>query len=89
LIAWGALILLIGGGIVYNHFRSKKDWKALAGRLAIVLILFLAAIFVFGSGELVLGIAFIVSIVVLIHFFRPDWFERFRKPSDSKKQEKR
>ncbi len=89
LMAWGLLILLVGGGIVYNQFKSKKDWKALAMRLAIVLALFLVAILVLGSNELALGVAFIVSLVVLIHFFRPDWFERFHKTSNSKKPEGR
>ncbi|MDP2667031.1 MAG: hypothetical protein Q8P05_06040 [Candidatus Diapherotrites archaeon] len=89
LIAWGLLILLVGGGIGYNQWRAKKDWKALAVRIIGVIILFLVAIFLLGRNELAVLGAAVVSAGLFIHFFQSGELEKGRTSSDSRKPERR
>ncbi|MFH0955025.1 MAG: hypothetical protein V1777_02890 [Candidatus Micrarchaeota archaeon] len=66
-----ALLAVIGlGGIAYNYFRSKKDWKKFGLFLIIVIALFLASVYLFAASLISAAVAGILSFGILIWFFK-------------------
>jgi O-antigen/teichoic acid export membrane protein len=59
-------------GIAWNKFKGKKSWKNLAIVLAIVIVLFLAVIFLLDSNLWASVVSAIVSAVLLAWFFCRD-----------------
>ena len=70
-IAWSLLAVMIAGAVVYNKFKTgNKKWKKLGKILAIIAILFLAAIFLLGSNLMAIIAVAVISIMLLGWFFQ-------------------
>lgn len=71
-LSWALLAAIICAGIAWNKFKGKKSWKNLAIVLAIVIVLFLAVIFLLDSNLWASVVSAIVSAVLLAWFFCRD-----------------
>ena len=69
---WALLAIFAIGGIAFNKFKAKKAWKMLAIVIAIIAVLFLAAIFLLNADIAATTIAAIASIILLVFFFRSE-----------------
>ena len=69
-VPWVLLVVFAGAAICINRFKAKKGWKQLAVVIAIIVVLFLAVIFLLNADLLASVIAAIASIVLLAIFFR-------------------
>jgi len=76
-LSWALLAAIICAGIAWNKFKGKKSWKNLAIVLAIVIVLFLAVIFLLNSNLLASVASAIVSAVLLAWFFCRNSIKKF------------
>ena len=71
LIGWALLALIVAGAATFNKFKAgNARWKKLGKALAVVVVLFLAAIYLFASSAIALALATIVSILLLGKLFK-------------------
>ncbi len=68
---WVLLVLLAGGAVAFNKFKAgNKALKELAKPVAVVGVLFLAVIYMFGSDLMATAVAAIISTALLLWFFK-------------------
>ncbi len=77
---WIALGLICALAGVFNWKKAKKDWVELGKIIAGIVVIFLLAIVLFGSGIIAIAIASFVSIALLLaFFFKPSLLETAKK----------
>ncbi len=70
-VAWALLVVIIVGAAAFNRFKAgNSNWKRLGKALAIVAVLFITAIFLFGSSAIAIALAAVVSLLLLGRLFR-------------------
>lgn len=71
ILPWALLVLIALGAVAFNRFKAGNTrWKKLAAFLGAIAVVFLVAVFFFGSNLLAVGAAMIVSLGVLVWFFK-------------------
>ncbi len=79
-IPWILLAVFLGGAAAFNKYRAgNRDWKKLAKLLAIIAVLFLAVIFLFGSDLIAAAVVSVISAILLAWFFGLARFFRKQK----------
>lgn len=68
--AWALLLVFACGTVAVNKYKAGRDWKKIAKILAVLAILWLATIFLLGSGITAIIIVAIISFAILAWFFK-------------------
>ena len=65
------LVLMAGGAIAFNRFKAgNKNWKKLGIIIALIIAMFLAAIFLLGSNLIAVITVTVASLAMLVWLFR-------------------
>lgn len=75
LLVWGLMIGLLIAGIGYNQLKAKKQWKKTLPYFGGVLVLFAVVLLALNNAEWASIIAGILSILLLIQLYKPEWIE--------------